>query len=244
MIATGTGYLAVLLALLLWSKRRWGLLASYAALQSVRRLLQTATTVTPGRRVLSGTLQSDKPLIDSTGDAVIYLSTAKLVIDGSNSESASVVGSEFDRQLAPCVLQTSSGPVQLDLKESHWQLPDQFHHRHTEPSWMAFSHLAPELAKRWSPEPDRGFQFDETTVAVGAHAYVSGQLSLRPPPAPAAASDPPQLHLTAPPGGKVTLSERSPGQVLAQHQLRLAVATLTTALLTLYTTTLLAWLFL
>lgn len=62
MIATGTGYLAVLLVLLLWSKRQWGLLASYAALQSMRRLLQTATTVTPGRRVLYGTLQLEKSL--------------------------------------------------------------------------------------------------------------------------------------------------------------------------------------
>lgn len=242
MIATGTCYLAVLLVLLLWGKERWGLVASYAAFQSVRRLLQTGTTVTPGRRVLYGTLHSEKPLRDSTGEPVILVSTGKAVIDDISSESSSVVASEYERHIAPCVLQTRSGPVQLDLTESQWQLPNQTHHRHTELSWMECSRLAPALANRWSPAPDRVYHFDESTVPVAARAYVYGQLSLQTPPTGAAASEMPQFHLTSPPNGQVLLRERSPGQVLALHQFRLIVATLTTLLLTFYTATLLAWL--
>lgn len=239
MLQTVTGSLAVLLVLLLFTKKKWGLWASFAALPAMWKLLQTATQRTPGRRVLYGTLETEEPLYNWTGDAVVYRFTSMQVIEHPNSEEAKTVASEEFRRTARCVLQTSEGPVTLDLKESVWGFPDQCFDHHIEPDVDVFSKLAPNLAAYWPPNSERAYHCDERSVPVQTAAYVVGVLSVRPSATP---SDPPQLHLAAPPLGKLLLREHSPRQTLVNHSCRLVIAIGSTLVITLYAATLIAWL--
>lgn len=240
MLAAATGYFALLLVLLLWTKSGWGLVASIAARKELQQQLPGAGSLSPGRRMLRGTLRSRSPITNFTGDRCIYTATHLHVVDDPHTESSSIAGSFYDQRTAPAWLDTHDGPVELDLRDVVWAIPGQKLHLTKEISWSELKEWAPKLAAECPSKDNRICERSDTSVPVGVVAYVIGDLCET----EDADRGKPKLIMQAPPRGELVVRESSPAAVLAEHDVRLIGSTISTIVLTVYTATLLYWLLL
>lgn len=250
MLAAFSGFLSVLFALVLCLRRPWGIVASGPLRRRVECLLQDASALTPGVRILHGSLHTDSPVYAFASatatekPAVLAVSASVKIWDDYETESCKIVADRHWSRSAAWTLRSGASEVLLERGAANSLSGFPASYRRTRLTEDDLKELAPDLASSFPPKPGRAYLLDEYVVLQGVAVMAIGLLSpLAQEPQPATPGRP-RFRMAGSANGPLTLSTSSPTGIFAEHERRQFLAALAAGVLSLYGAVTLLWLLL
>ncbi len=164
----------------LWGSGRFGVRGALRLTRFLRDEWPQKTQLAPGRRLISGTLHSPKPLWSSQGHPVLFHRTAVTVRDEIDSETIEIRARESEERTAPCVLRTSEGDVSLPATSLRALWHGSYEVEVREMTDKELAQVAPALAAAHPPTEFRTYHFSETVIRQDSPVHIIGDFAVGP----------------------------------------------------------------